>query len=153
MVGGWAMYHIQSIAEWVAGAAKMIASFLAILTALAFAVPWVEVQLQIVTAERFGASGYVYYEANAAGEPTKDGNLYLIKAGAAQFDDVNVGDKLQVMTSKYFRDEPTKKGRSRFHLQRGDCMIVVERVKAVPVIHASSGGWLRVATAACGLFR
>ena len=51
-----------------------------------------------------------------------------------------------------FRLEPNRTSRTVFLLQSGDCVIVLARVREEPVQAALSGGWLRVATTACGLY-
>jgi hypothetical protein len=148
------MSTFRAAFDWLVEAAKIIAALLAILTAVAFAFPWVENQINILTAARFGASGYVYYEINVeSGEPTSRGQLLLLKPGNGLFSDIKVGDKLQTVSPKNFRVKSTTASRLQYELQQGDCVIVlsVDREEQVP--EGITGGWLGVATAACGLFR
>lgn len=148
------MQHLRAALDTVVEAAKILASLTAVLTALAFAVPWVEVQIQLLTAARFGASGYVYYGLDTKkGLPTTAGSLALLKPGSGLFSEITVGDKLQASSSKHFRDEATTKSRARFALQQGDCVIVLSIDNEAQTEEGISGGWLRVATVACGLFR
>lgn len=145
---------------WVSGffgafetAAKVVGVIVALLAALSFVVPPFGKWVDITTARRFGATGYVYYEINDKKAPTDDGQLYLLRSGNGLYEDIKVGDKLQAGSKVNFREGPSKLTRPIFIPKEGDCVIVLALDHEEQVKHALSGGWLKVATTACGLFR
>ncbi|NVP56055.1 hypothetical protein [Mycoplana rhizolycopersici] len=109
--------------------------------------------MKIVTAWRFGASGYVYYEIGKDLMPTGDSDLFLLEPGKGTYEELSIGDKLQAGSWVHFRESPTTASRARFVLQRGDCVVVLKADKPFAVTDALSGGWVYVATTACGLFQ
>lgn len=142
-------------------ATKVIGVVIATVAIVSFLIPPLGTFVNVVTAWRFGAVGHVYYEV-ASPENSPDGNhltpddgrLWLLSASDGDFyEDVRIGDRVQAADEVRFHVEPTKTSRVIFNLSRGDCAIVVGKARAVPVENAASGGWLRVATTACGLFR
>jgi hypothetical protein len=64
-----------------------------------------------------------------------------------------MGDKLQAEDDQFLREQASKDGPLIFVLRKADCVIVLHKDHEVPVTKAVSGGWLRVATSACGLFK
>lgn len=140
----------------------------------------------MLTAWRFGQSGYVYYAVGYATKkrhynricttwdqyerpcaktqeylsPTKFGQLYLLKSGSwisGRFEDVREGDRLQAASPKEFRDKDSvDDGRRIFLLEKGQCVTVLRiarKIEAEKLTESASGGWLYVATSACGLFQ
>lgn len=113
--------------------------------------------------ERYGFIGWVYYEVDNNGDPTEmngkaeeGGALYLLKTGGLKYSDIVAGDKFQAKSAVNFRDKPTAQDGSRtvFVLQTGECVVAIrEPMTPVEVTPPKSGGWVRVATSACGLFR
>jgi hypothetical protein len=113
-------------------------------------------------------------------QPTEKGQLYLLRNGEREFGSVGWGDVVQAQSEIYFR-AAGRCGEARncasapvvFVLQKGDCAIVIGRAyddsgpddpdpNAPPLgtvetrsqgLVAKSGGWLKVATTACGIFR
>lgn len=87
-----------------------------------------------------------------------DGGLFLLRDGYREYSDLRPGDVLQAGTAKNFRSldgdaASLDKNPKIFVLRRGECVVVLERLVASTPTYASSGGWLKVATTACGLFR
>jgi len=134
--------------------AKLAAATLGVVALASFVFPPLGNLIETLTAWRFGAVGYVYYEIDAKQEPTKeDGNLYLLASGNRDFSDLHFGSKLQAaMGSKYFRTQPTESAPTMFLLKEGDCVIVLSKSEPTKVVNARSGGWAYVATSGCGLF-
>jgi hypothetical protein len=138
---------------------KTIGVVVAVVAILSFLLPPVGTWINVLTAWRFGAVGYVYYEVGKPAEATDgdrltaDGQLWLLAAGGDTYEDLSLGDRLQAASPVRFRTEPTKASRVVFLLNPSDCAIVIGKVGPHPVEVAESGGWLRVATTACGLFR
>jgi hypothetical protein len=148
------------VPEWVSRsfgvletAAKTVGIIAALLAALSFALPPLGKWVDMTTAQRFGAIGFVYYEIDKEKAPTDDGQLYLLRPGSGLFEDIAAGDKLQAASAVNFREESNNHSRPMFLLQKGDCVIVLATDRKIAVEHALSGGWLKVATTACGLFR
>jgi hypothetical protein len=146
--------------EWVSGsfgvletAAKTVGVIAALLAALSFVLPPFGNWVDMATARRFGAVGYVYYEIDRDKTPTADGQLFLLRTGSGLFDDIGAGDKLQAASKVNFRDQSNNHSRPIFLLKEGDCVIVLATDRKIAIEHALSGGWLKVATTACGLFR
>ena len=133
--------------------AKMVGVVAALLAVLSFALPRFGNWVDIATARRFGAIGYVYYEIDKDTVPTNDGQLFLLRPGSGLFEDIAAGDKLQAASAVNFRERSNNHSRPMFLLGKGDCVIVLATDRKIPVEHALSGGWLKVATTACGLFR
>lgn len=127
-----------------------------------------------ITAERYGVHGIIKYElgndSQGRRRPTENGQLYLIRGGPREFSDIRPGDIVQAISDINFRDDRTGCGASEtcgsapiiFDLRKGDCAIVIERsysddaptnLPDASGLKSRLGGWLRVATAACGLFR
>jgi hypothetical protein len=129
------------------------ASALAIIVLVGFLVPPLGRLFNVVTAYRFGAVGYVYYEIGQDRTLTTDGRFYLPRAGPATFDDLTMGDILQATDEQRLREGPSKQSPEIFELGARDCVIVLKKDHPINVQKAVSGGWLKVATSACGLFR
>ncbi|ESR27394.1 hypothetical protein [Lutibaculum baratangense] len=134
-------------------AVKVLAGTLVIVAAAGFLIPPLGTAVHVLTAWRFGATGYVYYGVGKNGEPTQAGKLYLIRTGSRDYDSIGFGDKLQAASLKYFRDGPSASAPAIFILQRGECVTVLAKVWKSVSECSVSGGWLRVATSGCGLFR
>jgi len=90
------------VPEWVSRsfgvletAAKTVGIIAALLAALSFALPPLGKWVDMTTAQRFGAIGFVYYEIDKEKAPTDDGQLYLLRPGSGLFEDIAAGDKLQ----------------------------------------------------------
>ncbi|QKD02720.1 hypothetical protein [Mesorhizobium loti] len=136
---------------------KLVATLIAALALIGFFVPPLGKLVNVVSAWRFGAAGYVYYGVRVDGEPSGGGQLYVLRSGPVNFRDINWGERLQAVSGKEFRETASPTGRQMFELNKGDCVVVLgkgdevtdpERLKG-----AASGGWLYVATTACGLFK
>lgn len=133
--------------------AKLVAAVLGVVALISFIFPPFGNLIETLTAWRFGAVGYVYYEIDNDLAPTTDGNLYLLADGGREFTDLRFGNKLQAtMGRKYFRTEPKLLAPIIFMLKEGDCVLVLATEKPTPVTTAKSGGWAKVATSGCGLF-
>jgi len=132
--------------------AKVIGSAIAIIAFLSLLFPVVDKAVASFIAWRFGATGYVYYEINDDNGITGDGQLRLLKSGAADYGNIHWGDKLQSATAVHFRDEADKSARVMFVLKEPNCLIVLSPVREVDVTKAKSGGWFYVGTTSCGLF-
>jgi hypothetical protein len=133
--------------------AKIVGVVAALLAALSFVLPPAGNWMDITTSRRFGAGGYVYYEIGKDKELTDAGQLFLLRPGSGLFEDIACGDKLQAASEVTFREHSKTDSRPIFLLNKGDCVIVLKRDHAISVEHALSGGWLKVSTTACGLFR
>lgn len=59
----------------------------------------------------------------------------------------------QPQTSNEWDPDVLNKNPKIFVLRRGECVVVLEPLVEKRPTYASSGGWLKVATTACGLFR
>jgi hypothetical protein len=140
-------------------AAKLIAALIALIAAAAFFIPPIGTAVAMLTAWRFGVVGYAYYEIGQQRELTSDGNFHLLKGGSGLFETIAIGDKLQVRSggTVNIRDMPIGDPQSKtlilFKVREGDCVIVFGKGSKVETRNAVSGGWLRVGTTACGLFR
>lgn len=136
---------------------KFVATLIAALTLIGFFVPPLGKLVSTISAWRFGAAGYVYYGVQADGEPSGDGQLYVLRSGPVKFGDIDWGERLQAVSAKQFREMPSITGRQIFELNKGDCVVVLgkgEEIKDPDRLRAAaSGGWLYVATTACGLFK
>ena len=134
-------------------AAKVVGVIVVLLAALSFVLPPFGKWVDLTTARRFGALGFVYYEIDKDKAPTNDGQLFLLRHGSGLFEEIVSGDKLQAASAVNFREQSDNHSRPIFLLGKGDCVIVLARDRQIKVEHALSGGWLKVATTACGLFR
>jgi hypothetical protein len=154
--------------------AKILASVLAIVAALAFIFPPVKTALRLATAWQFGAVGAVFYEIDEKGTITcqvkkndpKCGALYLMKSGPRSFNDIGLGDVVQADSDVNFRDilgdqQNYANNPVLFRLRKGDCAIIFSsltpfdgsgKVKGADGTEKNLGGWLKVGTTACGLF-
>jgi hypothetical protein len=145
------------MARWLGvfeSAAKLVGTLTVLLAALSFVWPWLGTVVNIATAWRFGALGHVYYEIGTNQAPTADGRLFLLRPGDASFAALAAGDKLQAIDDVNFREHGRRDSRAIFRLRSGDCILVLEKVEEQKNLqNAQSGGWLKVATTACGLFR
>lgn len=134
--------------------ARAIAAAVALIAAAGFLVPSIGTLVNLVTSRRFGATGYVYHEIGENRHLTDDGRWYLPRAGAGTYADLSVGDKLQAVDEVRLREKASGDPTAEiFELRKGDCVIVLSKDHEVRVQKALSGGWLKVATTACGLFR
>ena len=93
-----------------------------------------------------------------SGQLKVDGGLFLLRNGDRDFDDLGLGDILQAGTAKNFRTtegDPSDvvENPKMFVLNRGECVVVLSRFLDSNPFQARSGGWLKVATTSCGLFR
>jgi hypothetical protein len=108
-------------------------------------------------------------------DPAKCGHLFLLRGGPGYFENLKSGDVLQAASEINFRQlEPLDEGKwfarekvpapkdrvyskhSRiFLLKEGECAIVFRRLRKLEDLTdpAHSGGWLKVGTTACGLFK
>ena len=134
-------------------AAKSVGIVGACRALLGFLVPPIGNVVNLVTAWRFGAVGYVYYEVGPNRTLTDDGRFYLLRAGDGRYQDISIGDRLQAVDEVHFRVWPTGNSPTIFLLGFRDCVIVLGRDHEVSVTPPHSGGWLKVATTACGLFK
>lgn len=139
-------------------AAKVVAAVVTLTAAAAFVIPPLGTAVAMLTTWRFGVVGYVYYEIGKDRELTKQGNLHLLKAGDGSFKSIEVGDMLRVgkggvvnVRERYEAREESKP--IIFRVLENDCVIVFETTPEISVKEAQSGGWLKVGTTACGLFR
>mgnify|MGYP000241371680 CR=1 FL=1 len=140
-------------------ATKAVGVAIAAVAILSFVIPPLGTLVNVITAWRFGAVGYVYYEV-AKKEGVEDGNylinkyqqLRLLASGGDSYEDISMGDRLQAASEVNFREEGTGSGRIIFVLSPRDCVVVLRANDPYPVTEARSGGWLKVATTACGLF-
>lgn len=148
--------------------AKAIASVTAIVAALAFLCPAIGGWVNMLTARRFGVTGYAFYEVApdpkkvnkddpAIGDSplslTNSGNFYAPRARSRLFEGIDRGDLLQAGSAAYLHAAPTKNSAVIYRFRDGECALVIERTKPEPPQPNYSGGWFKVATAACGLFK
>lgn len=140
-----------------------------------------------IAAWRFGTNGVLKYElGNPANKedkedkedkvtigysslrnPTKVGNLFLLRDGPREFKNLRFGDILQADGPQRFREnngcssrkptDCTTTSPEMFQLQTGECVVVLGKHEADSGKDDNdhinkSGGWVHVATAACGLF-
>jgi hypothetical protein len=139
--------------DWLEKAAKTIGTIAVLVAALSFFIPFIGPAVTVVTAWRFGVIGHAYYEIGDNRTLSKDGQFYLLRSGSGDFADLAFGDKLQAASEVRFHEADDAKSPTMFLLRQGDCVIVVRRDREKSVQAARSGGWLTVATTACGLFR
>ncbi|TPK63573.1 hypothetical protein FJ546_12610 [Mesorhizobium sp. B2-4-19] len=136
---------------------KLAATLIAALALIGFFVPPLGKLVSVVSAWRFGASGYVYYGVGANGAPSGGGQLFVLRPGPVNFGDINWGERLQAVSSHQFRETPSLTSRAMFELNKGDCVVVLGKDNEIKdsarLGEAASGGWLYVATIACGLFK
>lgn len=161
---------IEPVLKWIEIPAKLIGGLLIILSALVLLVPWLDSAVSGIVAKRLGARGFVYYEIDHDNQPSSftnyaepgdderwgDGGLFLLtREPEPLYSTIKVYDKLQAATATFFRVGASTDDRKMFVLNPGDCVIVLETVedKTDKLVDAKSGGWLEVATVACGLFR
>ena len=129
---------------------KAVVIVLFALTLLAFILPPVERWAKIALSWRFGSVGYVYYVTDKAGDPR---DLYKVTPGATTYEKMSYGDILQARHSVNFRAEGTIASRPLFAVRKEACLIVISSPdKPIPPNGDYVGGWLKVATTACGLF-
>lgn len=135
-----------------------------IILAILTAIPIVNGYVKGVMGYLYGVTGAVYYEVGPGGnamfeiEDEVDGGLFLLRGGGRRFGDLKFGDILQAGTDKNFRliDGPKHSipdNPKIFVLRAGECVVVLRRELELTDIQAASGGWARVATTSCGLFR
>ncbi len=154
--------------------ARGIATFTALVAALAFLWPWLGGQLNLLTAQRFGVEGHVFYEVapdpskvpcdeNAekhdcasnknAYSITESGDFYAPQSLNKSFEGIQRGAILQAASDAYLHALGRTGSTVTYKLRGGDCVLVLDRGNAAPADPRYSGGWLHVVTAACGLFR
>jgi hypothetical protein len=161
----WIGLILEAVDKWV----KRIGAPLTVIVALGVLVPWFDNTLHLASARRFGAHGIIKYEIgqNKMGdrEPTDKGQLRLLRNGPREYKDIMIGNVVQAMSEVSFHEDGScamekNCGSSPvvFDLQKGDCAIVLnlsyedngpdddKHIK-------KQGGWLEVATSACGLFK
>lgn len=128
---------------------------------------WIKTNL----ASSFGAQFVVKYEVefqvNNTAKLTQNGQLYLTRNGARGYGDLKRGDVLLVASKQNMRENngcATKEvcGQSTvvLELKAGQCVTVLETLyrddgtdgKAINLPRID-GGWVRVSTSPCGLFR
>ena len=140
-------------------ATKAIGVAIAAIAILSFVIPPLGTLVNVITAWRFGAVGYARYEV-APKESSRGGN-YLTPRGqfwllssdpGDDYQDLRIGDRLQAASPINFREDKDSDARIIFVLDKGDCVIVLGADDPVESEGARSGGWLKVATTACGLF-
>lgn len=167
--------HIDKFIGFCDGLTKIAGAFL-VFIAICSAIPIASGPIKAVTGWLFGIQGAVYYEigpnddamfasVDANGDEVVDGGLFLLRDGNRDFSDLSWGDILQAGTEKNFRSwREIENGKAEdgaenvnipkiFVLREGECVVVLSPIKERPPKQAKSGGWLRVATTACGLFR
>jgi hypothetical protein len=107
------------------------------------------------TAERNGLVGYVYYEVKENRGLTAAGQLFLLSdSKQGLYRDIHKGDRLIANSEVNFHMGPFSTDASMYLLKGGECVIVLEEPKnKISVEKALSGGYLKVATTACGLFK
>lgn len=137
---------------------KVMATVVALFALIGFFVPPLGTLINVFTAWRFGAVGYVYYEIGKNRAPTGDGQFYLLRSNTlGTYKDISMGDKFQAVTPVNFRELPrTDNSPIVFVLDAGDCVTVLAHDhEKFPLQDrdAVSGGWFKVATTACGLFK
>ncbi|MGN7612665.1 hypothetical protein ACQZV8_11335 [Magnetococcales bacterium HHB-1] len=137
---------------------KIVGGVAAVTGFLAIVLPawmWNPVEAQI--ARLYGIEGWVYYEIAEERTLTDDGGLSLLKSSEALYTDIKVGDKLRAGHAVNFRQEAGKKSLKIFVMNPGSCVIVTSppkhEHKDFKDENVISGGWLRVVTTACGIFR
>lgn len=87
-----------------------------------------------------------------------DGGLFLLRNGDRNYADLSWGDVLQAGTDKNFRSldgskKDVPKNPKIFVLRHGECVVFLGDILVTQPKHGGSGGWIKVATTACGLFR
>jgi hypothetical protein len=155
----------------------IVLAFVIISTASPFVGKWVKT----ISALRFGTHGIVKYELGdpvrvvegriimkgVARTPTEAGNLFLLRQGSREFHNLRTGDVLQADGPQRFREnngcskkqetDCTTTSPELFQLQTGQCAVVLAKHQQDSGEddhkHVNKlGGWVHVATAACGLF-
>jgi hypothetical protein len=132
--------------------------------AILISFPFVDGAVKAATGSIYGVKGAVYYEVGSNGEAMfatgnqVDGGLFLLRNGARNYDDLSWGDVLQAGTDKNFRslDGPVgtiPRNPKIFVLRPGECVVVLSKLLETQPKHAASGGWIKVATTSCGLFK
>lgn len=149
------------IAAWksVDRTVKVCGTLAAVVAGLTLVLEPVSREVDLLTAWRFGVKGYVYYEVGQDRSTTAKGQFYLVRAGPGDFRSIRPGDKLQGVSSDStsLREKPTQRPDAHsaviFVVHKGECVIVLGKDHEVAAGEGLSGGWLHVATAACGFFR
>ena len=113
-------------------------------------------KIEAIIASKQGITGFVYYEVGKNRGLTNDGQLFLLSDSInAFYQDIKKGDKLIANSEVRLRIKPNKEYPRVFELQKRDCVIVIE--DPANEVHdlkdAVSGGWLHIATTACGIFK
>lgn len=156
---------LDGLDKWV----KRFAAVAAVVLALSVIVPPFGKFLNLVSASRFGANGIIKYELGTDDKnnrvPTSQGQLRLLRNGPREFANIRRGDIVQAMSEIRFHESNdcvrTQKCAAApivFDLQKGDCAIVLGKAyvddgKDTESAKGRKGGWLHVATTACGLFK
>lgn len=104
-----------------------VATAIAFLTLVGFAVPLLGKLVNVVSSGRFGATGYVYRGIMPDGQPSGGGQFFVLRNGVADFNDLSWGDRLQAMSVKEFREAPSNTARIIFELNPRDCVIMLSR--------------------------
>ncbi len=144
---------MSGLLTWMVEKAPKAIGILAVWVAALSLAPPIGTLVNVLTAWRFGVIGHVYYEIGGNRDLTKDGQFFLLRRGSGDFRDLAFGDKLQAASEVDFHESDHNDSPTIFRLRQGDCVVVVWRDRELHVEFARSGGWLLVATTACGLFR
>lgn len=147
------MSEATTVERWIERISKGSAAIVALIVLIGFVIPPIGRVANMVSAWRFGAVGYAYYEIGRDRALSMDGRFYLPRAGSATYEDLSVGDLLQAADEVVLREAATKTSAALFQINARDCVIILAKDHPTPVTTAMSGGWLRVATTACGLFK
>jgi len=151
----WEVLKLKQLLEILEVPVKIVSSIVAILAIGAFISPksiWSPIEALI--SQKFGISGWVYYEVGDHRSITEDGQLYLLKASSeGLYNEIQLGDKLRANSAVNFRQDKGLISNIVFLLNSNDCVIVISRPEdPVTPKQAKSGGWLQVSTTPCGLF-
>jgi hypothetical protein len=144
------------IVEFLELCTKVLGGLLALFVLQSYLFPrFIWRHVEAWTAERNGLVGYVYYEVKENRGLTNDGQLFLLSdSKQGLYQDIRKGDRLIANSEVNFHMRPSLKDPLMYILKGGECVIVLEDPSnPVNVKNALSGGYLKVATTACGLFK
>lgn len=123
------------------------------------------------TARHAGMTGYVYYGTSVTGPAKGMQTFYLVRTGARDFKSLRYGDILQAIRDTNFRAGPSTEHAIMFAVKKEQCVVVLGTPTNVTVIAPNGqwrridstkmaprkdetiqGGFIEVATTACGMF-
>lgn len=134
--------------------ARIVGGVAALLTIASFT----DIGQRVIAAETgriFGQVGFVYYEVDSDGAPTKFGELSLLKSTPSTVDHIEYGNKLRAQSTKNMWTAPSiDKAQSRviFRIDGGKCVVVLAPVNDKRFKDDKKADWFKVATSSCGLF-